>query len=137
MQTKYDFHDDKKKFTVLQKLFGSKLSIESFSSATIIVKLLSLKCPPSYLKMNSELRILCVNDCYKPERFSMLKTLRGLHNGPGETKLGINANIYPITSMPSCTCPFSTVKSFSFYHYFSFTRRFLRGLYVCRYFMYE
>ena len=38
--------------------------------------------------MTSDLRILCLNDVYKPERFSMLQTLRGLHKGPGLTKLG-------------------------------------------------
>lgn len=70
--------------------------MELFGCIGSIGKLHHLNHLPSYLNMNSELRILCVNDCYKPERFSMLKTLRGLHNGPGETKLGENALIYLI-----------------------------------------
>jgi hypothetical protein len=68
--------------------------MELFSCIGSIGKLHNINHSPSYLNMNSELRILCVNDCYKPERFSMLKTLRGLHNGPGETKLGENALFY-------------------------------------------
>jgi hypothetical protein len=44
--------------------------------------------------MESDLRILCVNDVYKPERFSVLKTLTGLHQGSGVTKLGIDLDVH-------------------------------------------
>lgn len=32
------------------------------------------------------LRFLCVNDVYKPERFALLKTLKKMYVGKGETK---------------------------------------------------
>ena len=53
-------------------------------------------------RMNSDLRILCLNDVYKPERFSMLKTLRGIHKGTGVTKLG---------TLPSAFVLFCHIKS--------------------------
>lgn len=86
-------------------------------------------------RMASHLRILCVNDVYKPERFSMLKTLTGLHQGPGETKLGLCANFTHATRERRLISSNSLTKTDKSYRCFyipnSFPRRLSWRLDIC------